>query len=147
LEGPDPSIENLPSQVEYVLSQGIDVEIDVWYVEEQFWLGHDNPQYLVKEEFLLKEGLWCHAKNWQALEQLLRIGVHCFWHQEDDYTLTSKSIVWVYPRKFLFKDSVCVMPESTAFSLDEISKCMGVCTDFVFEYIEKFKNYGKTRLR
>ena len=28
-----------------------------------------------------------------------KMNCHYFWHQEDDYTITSKGIIWAYPGK------------------------------------------------
>ena len=74
--------ENDAKNLEHALKKGFDVEIDVWYHSNQWFLGHDEPQHLVKSDFLTNDKLWCHAKNLQALEQLLKLGAHCFWHQD-----------------------------------------------------------------
>ena len=34
------------------LTKIFDVEIDVWFKNDQFYLGHDEPQYIVNMEFL-----------------------------------------------------------------------------------------------
>ena len=39
------------------LEKGFHVEVDVWCKEGRFWLGHDEPQYKVKREFLQKRKL------------------------------------------------------------------------------------------
>jgi len=80
--------------------------------------------------------LWCHAKNLQAFEALLKVGVHCFWHQEDDYTLTSKGIIWAYPGKAVTENSICVMPER--FNSDIDPNCLGICSDTVEHYRKKY---------
>ena len=55
--------------------------------------------------------IWCHAKNIQALKFLLDNKFHVFFHDKDDYTLTSKGYVWAYPGKNLVEGAICVMPE------------------------------------
>lgn len=129
--GPDKSQENKPNYILKALSLGYDVEIDVWYDADNFYLGHDNPDYLIDKTFLLKKGLWCHAKNISALEKMLEIGVEiCFWHQEDDCTLTSNGYIWTYPEKELTPSSICVMPiDIKEFGED----CAGICSDFIGE--------------
>ncbi len=52
--------ENSIDYVEEALSQGFDVEIDVWDIFGSYFLGHDEPKYLVKKDFLKIDGLWCH---------------------------------------------------------------------------------------
>ena len=53
--------ENHPEYIQETLAQNFDVEIDVWWVDEEFWLGHDNPQYPVEENYLENPKFWCHA--------------------------------------------------------------------------------------
>jgi hypothetical protein len=38
-------------------------------------------------------------KTYETLEMLIKTKCHYFWHQEDDYTITSKGFIWVYPGK------------------------------------------------
>ena len=59
--------------------------------------------------------------------------IHCFWHQNDDYTLTSQGLIWTYPKKLLYLNSICVLPE-LGYKGD-INKCYGICSD----YIERHK--------
>ena len=123
--------ENKPKYIEEALSQGFDVEVDVWYDNNQFWLGHDKPQYKVSEEFLEHPSLWCHAKNIQALYVMNKnYHVHCFWHQEDDVTLTSRGFFWTYPGKQLTKKSICVLPEKRFEA-----EMAGVCSDYIKEWL------------
>ena len=63
LQGPDKNQENSPDYVQTALEKGYDVEIDVWFVNDVFYLGHDKPQYQIDESFLKNDKLWCHAKN------------------------------------------------------------------------------------
>ena len=32
--------------------KGYDVEVDVWSIDKQFYLGHDKPQYKIERSFL-----------------------------------------------------------------------------------------------
>ena len=54
-----------------------------------------------------------------------------FWHEQDTLTLTSKNYMWVYPGKQPITGSIAVMPE---IHNDDISKCLGVCSDFIKRY-------------
>jgi hypothetical protein len=42
LYGPDKENENKPDQIQKVLNLGYYVEIDVWFIDEKLYLGHDN---------------------------------------------------------------------------------------------------------
>mgnify|MGYP001239753836 FL=1 len=126
--------ENSPQYIKNALNEGFDVEIDVWHADNNFYLGHDEPEFLIKAEFLQNKKLWCHAKNLEALLNLSKIKAVFFWHQDDDYTLTSNGYIWTYPGKKLTKNSICVLPEIN--NVDFSNSC-GVCSD----YILKYKNY------
>ena len=135
IQGKEKEKENLPQRIEECLELGLDVEIDVWTVSGDFLLGHDSPDYLVPIAFLQREGIWCHAKNVEALIALVPDPkVHCFWHQEDDYTITSRGFVWVYPGKNLIKGSICVMPERANYSYEQLRLCSGICSDNIADY-------------
>jgi hypothetical protein len=132
IDGPNKKLENSPNYIGEALNYGFDVEIDVWFIDGNYFLGHDEPQYPIPEEFLQNEKLWCHAKNLQALEQmLLNPKIHCFWHQNDTVTLTSRNIVWSFPGTKAIKGSICVLPD-VASSISE--NCIGVCSDFILAY-------------
>ncbi|MDB2655838.1 hypothetical protein N9Y52_04930 [Candidatus Pelagibacter bacterium] len=133
INGPDKIIENNPKQIKSLLDQKINVEIDIYFYKNQFYLGHDEPVYEINQSFLENDLLWCHAKNNNALEELKKTKSHFFWHQKDDYTITSRGYIWVYPGKPLIKDSICVLPEQ--HNLD-YSKCYGVCTDNINKFLK-----------
>ena len=129
--------ENSPDYIEEALDQDFDVEVDVWYIDNQFWLGHDKPQYKVSEGFLEHSNLWCHAKNIQALYVMSKSSnIHYFWHQEDDVTLTSRGYLWTYPGKQLTEKSICVLLEFENKKSKVIlpKNVAGICSDFVVNY-------------
>ena len=39
--------ENHPDYILAALEQGYDCEIDLWLINNEFYLGHDEPQYLL----------------------------------------------------------------------------------------------------
>ena len=115
------------------MNKGFEVEVDVRFNKNKFFLGHDYDQFEVDKEFLLNDKIWCHAKTTEALIELDKIKAHYFWHQEDDYTITSRGFIWTYPGKKLFPNSICVLPEHANYK--DIN-CKGICSDF----IDKYKN-------
>jgi hypothetical protein len=135
LRGPS-ELENSPESIIECFNSGFHVEIDVWWKENFFWLGHDFPKYRLEDNsFLTDERSWCHAKNLEAAIKLKEIDSHFFWHQEDDFSLTSKGYFWTYPGKKLSENSIAVMPEWDSHQ-DTFSLVKGVCTDFPYRYIE-----------
>ncbi len=104
--GKQPGLENMPEYVLDTLKKGYDVEIDVWY-NNGFWLGHDEPTFPIGVSFLKNKKLWCHAKNLEALSMMRKENdIHYFWHQNDDYTITSQKYIWTYPNKLLYCGSI-----------------------------------------
>jgi len=126
--------ENSPVTTQSVLDKGYDVEIDVWLVDGILFLGHDEPQYEISDEWLEKryDNIWIHCKNIKALELFNALrSYHYFWHEEDTLTLTSKGVVWAYPGKQPIKGSIAVMPERSS---DDVSICIGICSDIIKKY-------------
>jgi hypothetical protein len=133
IKGKHPKLENGQRYCEEAIEQGFDVEIDVHWYEGIFWTGHDRPQYRIKTDFLKKKEVWCHAKDIQALYELQKIEAHCFFHQNDNVTLTSEGYIWTYPTHKLTPKSICVLPE---LQVVDLTSCAGVCSD----YVEELKN-------
>jgi hypothetical protein len=127
-----PEDENSPPYILNALKEGYEVEIDVWFENHKWLLGHDKPQYEVEIGFLQDPRLWCHAKNLAALTHMLKNDIHCFWHQEDDYTVTSHGHIWVYPGIPANTHSVivCKSLEETEehYRAEDVG---GICSDFV----------------
>ena len=136
LEGPDPLIENHPNQINKAIKHKFDVEIDLWMIKEDLFLGHDSPQYKVSLDWLVarSDTLWAHCKNLKVLDWLSeqKSTLNYFFHQSDHVTLTSKNNLWVYPGMEFTKNSVIVVQEKKI--LEEIlqleEKPFAVCTDY-----------------
>lgn len=133
INGPNKDIENSPNQIEHALSLGFDCEIDIWKIDTDLFLGHDGPQYKIDLSFLSNTKFWIHAKNLEALRFFLTTNLNFFWHQNDDFTLTSHGYIWTYPGKSLTEKSVMVLPEITEKNLKNTvnGHYYGICSDFV----------------
>lgn len=142
LDGPNPLEENNPEYIENALQQGYDVEIDIRYdsFDKKLYLGHDEPQYLIDWFWLGKYSnqLWIHCKNIDALYQFNQgtSSFNYFWHQEDDFTLTSRRYIWTFPGKTYTPRSVIVTPELFCTDIDtfvdfKVYDCFGICSDYV----------------
>tara|TARA_R110000782_G_scaffold184176_1_gene274395 strand:- start:142 stop:588 length:447 start_codon:yes stop_codon:yes gene_type:complete len=135
--GKDENLENNPTYVLEAIAAGYNVEVDVWSYNHLWFLGHDNPQYSISGEFLLDPNIWCHAKNIEAMREMLRIGAHCFWHENDKITLTSQGYIWTFPGEPLTDLSICVLPKITS---TKISQCAGVCSDEIAKYNKTYNS-------
>ena len=138
LTGRIPNKENYPEYIDEAITAGFDVEVDIWLVDKILYLGHDEPQYEIDNEWLVDrvDKLWVHCKNVEALNWIRNTILHYFWHENDTLTLTSKQYVWVYPGKQPIFESIAVMPE---IHNDRVNKCAGICSDFVEDYKNKTK--------
>jgi hypothetical protein len=131
IDGPDPSNENNPKQILKAIKNGFDVEIDVWFIKSKgYFLGHDKPVYPIDKKFLINKKLWCHAKNFKALEKMQKDKLHYFWHEKDKITLTSLGILWCYPGTYT-KSGITVMLSAEKPK----QKIYGVCTDYPILFV------------
>ena len=135
--------ENYPEQIKLCVEQGYEVEIDVWSIDSKFYLGHDNPQYLVDFMFLCNTpGLWIHCKNIEALNvcKETRYNLNCFAIDKDDYVVTTHNHIWLSPtHQEFYKNAICVMPEDERwhFPKEQLADFNGICSDNIYHY----KNY------
>jgi|SRR5210317_1324352 len=138
INGPEPIFENTPEQIDKALMVSDLCEVDVWMIDKQLYLSHDYPeeQHKIPESYLSdrRSRLIIHCKNIEALIYFqAQYGVYnYFWHQEDDYTLTSWGWIWAYPNKPVSDKclSIAVMPDDGM----DLSNFNGVCTDYPLAY-------------
>lgn len=140
LTGKIKETENHPDTIDYALSLGYHCEIDVWY-NDGWFLGHDQADHSIDFKYLTHPKLWIHAKNLNALHELSGTDLNYFWHQEDDYTLTSHRYIWAYPNKPVTKKCIAVMPE-WKLNVSEITRLnvAGICSDIIHQIFEEKTN-------
>lgn len=143
-KGPNKKLENNPDQIQLAISQGFECEVDLRVVDDKLYLGHDEPQYEVSEDWLKKSRLWIHSKNKEAMSWLYynqSYKFNYFWHEDDQHTLTSRGFIWTHPKSELLKFSVMVMPEYVDKTLDNAvqADCFAICSDYVEKIREKRK--------
>jgi len=136
INGPLVDRENRPSYIDSAIQLGYDVEIDIRYINDKFWLGHDYSQYKVELSWLSlrKEHLWIHCKDKNSASELIKTnnGYKLFCHTSDSYVLTSTNHIWVHDL-YADIDNTSIIP---LLSLDDIEKYSGntpyaVCSDYV----------------
>ena len=128
--GSNPILENHPDYCLDAIKLGYDVELDVRYLNLEWVLGHDEPEYHIKVNFLQNPNFWLHAKNHEALVRGLELGLHIFWHDQDDCVLTSKGYIWANIG-IEIENSIAVMPEILG---DSVETRIGICSDIVEVY-------------
>jgi hypothetical protein len=136
INGPIPDKENRPSYIDSAIQLGYDVEVDLRFLDGEFWLGHDNPQYKIELEWMnkRKNNLWFHCKNKDSAMNLIKLnkGFNFFCHSNDDFVLTSNGYLWVHDLTGLI-DNTCIIP---LLDMDTILKIKnrnvyGICTDHI----------------
>jgi hypothetical protein len=139
--------ENRPDHVLSAIEHGFDVEVDVRGYNDRLWLGHDKMDYLVSGSLLreLIPHTWFHCKNLEALEYFASrpwLDANYFWHQQDDYTITSHGNIWAFPGKPVSKNSVILLPEYFGYIID--MNAYGICTDFPIEMKERVESANQS---
>ena len=102
LSGINKDLENHPQQIDKAICGGFDVELDLWFDNGQLYLGHDRPDYMIDDKFLIErsQNIWVHAKSIETAKFLISTNLHWFWHEKDKFTLTTKKIPWSFPEIF-----------------------------------------------
>ena len=128
LSGIDENSENTKHYIENAINKGFECEIDLWVESSKISLGHDVPSLEISIDFLLeyKDMLGVHCKNLQALEFMNNNKVfNFFWHENDQYTLTSKNYIWTYPNIVSGENSIVVSLGSNIPN----GNYVGICSD------------------
>ncbi|MDA9711924.1 hypothetical protein N9U49_00760 [Acidimicrobiaceae bacterium] len=139
ITGPNPEKENNKGYILDALTNGFECEIDVWFLNNKFFLGHDDPENEIEITFLLEnfDKLWIHCKNLEAINELSNYQqLNYFWHEKDKFTLTSKNYIWTYPNQESGKNSVIVSLEKKLPS----GEFIGICSDYIKAIKEEIIN-------
>lgn len=136
INGAIPEKENNPEYIFDALKSGYDVEIDLWYRNAKWYLGHDKPQYEVDSSFIFTDGLWVHCKDIKTFSKVIKEDpnnlINTFYHTDEDVALTSHRFLWTYPCNQLYNNSVCVMPELGY--IGDLKECYGICSDDIHNF-------------
>lgn len=139
LHGPG-SGENSREAIDGCLQLGLSVEIDVWDVSGECWIGHDEPVWRHAWQSLVHPGIMCHAKNTSAAAMMLHHGVAFFCIDRDPFVLCSTGHLWMNYDTELTSKSIACSPEVIGLDADlrdylqTIVGCYGVYTDFPLTY-------------
>ena len=132
--GRNEALENSPEYILEAVKRGYDVEIDLWAIDEEIYLGHDSPVYKIDEDFLIKvrDVAWIHAKNYRAVGWLHPTPYHWFWHENDRMVLTSQNYIWCYSEVFVDECIVNQPCDTSIFWNNKMwlkSNIAGLCHD------------------
>lgn len=137
LTGPNPERENSLQYIEEAIDAGFDCEVDLWEINGELFLGHDSPKELISMDILyfFRFNLWIHCKNAKALQMLSErkySRFNYFFHDKDQFTITSLGYIWAnYDVPFL-EGSIRMLKK-----YEPIQKgFLGVCSDYIKMYVE-----------
>jgi hypothetical protein len=144
INGPVPEKENSPSYIDAAIGLGYDVEVDLRFINGEFWLGHDLPQYKINKSWmdLRKENIWYHCKDIDSSLELIKLneGFKYFCHSQDDYVITSVGKLWVHDlSKTINKDCIIPLLNLSDITNYKNTEPYSVCTDYVFECRDNLK--------
>jgi len=131
----DHTRENSPSYIDEAIRMGYDVEIDIRFINDQLYLGHDIPEYKIDINFLTKrkDNLWVHTKDFKSLSRLISLPLRIFFHEKEAHTIIhNTNLIWSHNLNESNENSI--IPLLTRQSISESSKYMhvyGICSDFV----------------
>ena len=127
--GPQPTFENTVEYLRKAWLDEYDVEMDLIGYKGKLYLGHDEPQELAPQEYICSKGTWLHAKNHEAAQLLVDTpNVHWFWHQDDDFALTSKGFIWCFPGIYIDHPRAVWLNFDDA-PMPDTSNIYGLCSD------------------
>lgn len=70
ISGVEERTQNKPYQVNEVLKTGMHCWVDVWWKDDIFYLGTDEPTYPVKQSFISMYSVWANAMDFVTLLKL-----------------------------------------------------------------------------
>lgn len=136
IKGKVESKENRPSYIDCAIQLGYEVEVDVRYNDNQFWIGHDEPQYKVGFEWIMKrlDNIWYHCKDLDSASQFSKLNsdIKYFCHSQDPYVLTSTGHLWVHDLSMNL-DQNCIIPLISEKDIEDYDGILpyAICTDYV----------------
>jgi hypothetical protein len=82
-KGREPALENTPN---FILNAAAKfrVEIDVWKIKGEYFLGHDEPMHKIDRSFLLDDRFLLHCKNVDSFMEFGRSGFGESFFQTDE---------------------------------------------------------------
>ena len=147
LNGRHKIYENSPSTIQSVINQGYGVEIDVWYKNDKLFLGHDEPQWEIDDQFLKVNytNLLIHCKDDASLFKLSSILIlELFTHADDKFTLSSKNKILIQPHTITtYRKGILIMPEMSHYTVEEILEFDGIVSDNIKFYEDCYNTIRK----
>lgn len=142
--------ENTPNQIGKAMSAGYNVMIDVWKVDDKFYLGNEQPLTEVTAKYLQNKRFWLNARN-AEMQTYLTIQPHSlypnyFWFPympPPPYVEASNGKLITPGTVPINNSSVVYLPEISdtgLFSTVKL-KCFGITSSYL-SFIRRMRNEG-----
>jgi hypothetical protein len=145
LTQPFPEKENNPIYIDQALSKGYDVEIDLRYINNKYYLGQDTPDYEIDTKWIKdrSDRIWIHCKDPSSVSVLYGLKSNIpelkyFCHNVDPFVLVSNGLIWAHfdilsTDMINLLDKNFILPLLTEDLLHKFSELdvFGICSDFV----------------
>ena len=135
--------ENNPEQIQNAIDNGYEVKVNLWLKDNKLYTGNNEAEHLFSLEFLetnhSKLWLQCHdielIKRFSEIDPL-GLKINYFWIDNGNVVRTSKG-VWIVRENEPFDGCVYLNPEINEL---DYSKCLGLISDRILNYKEKYSN-------
>ena len=144
LNGPNLHLENSIEYIQNAINMNFIVEIDVRFQNNNLYLGHDFPQYLIDKQWIIDRSnrLLLHTKDSYALEYIIDLNIPnivFFSHQNDDFSFISNGYIWTHNINYITSKSI--IPLINEYDSILYENCYGICTDYPLEYRKTLNSY------
>lgn len=133
LSGKSPR-ENEPAFILECIAEGFNVEVDLWFVDGAYLLGHDGPEHPIDLRAFDREEIIFHLKS-PHVPPLKH--ADAFAIENDPYALTRRGLLWTNYGRAPTPEAVMCSPELVGDQrpLADFVRTMqhtaaGICTDY-----------------
>ena len=141
ITGKRPELENTESYITDAIRSSYKVEIDVWYVNNKLYLGHDDPIHRTSIDFLQEHTseLLIHCRNLTTLEFFATHKYNSifryFYHTVEKCVLSSYGDIIMHSHaNRCVANSIYMLPEILNIEDRYLINCSGICSDVISNY-------------
>lgn len=150
LSGSEKNLENNPEYIQKALDYDprIYVEVDVWFIDGSFYLGHDSPLHKTDKFYFFNKRILTHCKNTEAFIELSKYSeVDCFFQEGDIISLSSSGKKIFHSDYFLKNEIKNTGRNDIYVHLDKgfsfSGEIQGIVTDYPISYLNIVKDKEK----
>lgn len=142
INGKNPERENTESYIVNAINASYYVEIDLWVVNNNLYLGHDDPVNKISMDFLREHAshLFIHCRDLKTLEFLSNhedaSKFRYFYHTVEPAVMTNHGEIIMHSHaNMCIKNSIYMLPEILGIEDVYLKNCSGICSDVISNYL------------